>query len=315
MTVETPMVTTFSTDRVPAGQRVSYWERHSEASLMSLTCSVDDKQDFLARQFQLPLSRLRYLRMHGSGHSIGRIAAGIRDLPADVLFLCLLTGGEAAFGQGSGTDLLGRGEGILYDPDVPFTYSFARELNQVVVELPRDLFHSITGQEGLLRSRLIRRDGSPGVDGMGWLIALVQRSIDQPETARAQEDTALALLVDMLLQIPRSPAEDHVAAASRFIAENVSNPGLSVPRIARGLGITPRHLNRVFAAQGRSVAAHVLEVRLERAHGLLLDPRHAQLNISRIAALAGFSSAAHFARTFRARYGHSATEVRRGTPR
>lgn len=312
MTGETPMVTTFSTDRVPAGHRVRYWERQSEDSLMSFTCSVDNEQVFLARQLQLELPRLRFLLMHGSGHSIGRAAAGIRRLPADVLFLCLLTGGDAVFDQAKSTHVLGRGEGIIYDPDVPFTYSFARELNQVVVELPRDLFRSITGDEGLLAPRLMRRDGRSGSEGMGRLISLVQRSIAEPATASAREDDALGIIGDLLLWIPRNGTDDHFRAASRFITRNAANPDLSVPRIARGLGITERHLNRVFAAQGHSVAAYVLEVRLELAHALLLDPLRAELRISRIASRAGFSGASHFARKFRARYGYSAREVRQG---
>lgn len=307
------MVTIFSTQVVPAGQRVRYWEEQTEANLMALSCTAANEQGFLARQVHLALPRMRFVAMHGAESSVGRTAAHIGRRPVDVLFLCLLTGGEAVFGQGSETVLVEPGEAIFYDPDVPFEYAFPRGLSQLVVEVPRVLFHGITGREGLLRPQLIRGGERPGSEGMARLADIVRASIREPATAGAREDEALGLVRGMLLEIPRSGSVGHVQVAMRFIEENASGPDLSVPRIAAGLGITPRHLNRLFSAAGLQVAGYVRQVRLERAHGLLLDPLHAHRNIGQIAVLAGFSDAAHFARTFKARYGYSASDVRRGT--
>jgi AraC-like DNA-binding protein len=312
MMVSTPKVAMFSTEQVPDGQRLRHWEQHNEQSLMSFNCSVDEGKTFLARQLQIGLHRLRFIQMHGSGHSIGRTAATIGAKPANVLFLCLLDRGQATHEQRGAVEVIRPGDGILYDPDEPFEYGFARDMNQAVIEIPRGLFREMTGQVGLLRARVFRGDRCLPENGLGRLARAVQRSIREPTTALGQEEAVLGILEGMLPRIHKPCPGGHLKAAIGFIDENASCNDLSVPHIAHALGISPRHLSRVFVADGRGVASFVRDTRLGRAHALLMDPAHAAKGIGEIAASAGFPSPAHFARAFKARYGYTAREARQG---
>lgn len=96
---------------------------------------------------------------------------------------------------------------------------------------------------------------------------------------------------------------DHVSA---HLAEDLSLDGL-----ARVAAFSPFHFHRIFRAiTGETLFGFVQRLRLERAALALVH--HRDRSILAIALDHGFSSAATFARAFKARFGMSATDWRLG---
>ncbi len=88
-----------------------------------------------------------------------------------------------------------------------------------------------------------------------------------------------------------------VLAAMEVALEN------PLPRteLARSAGVSVRQLERLFRAHlGRSIGAHYLSLRLEHARRLL---RQTSLSVLETALACGFTSAAHFSRSYRMRFG------------
>ncbi|MCW2994485.1 MAG: AraC family transcriptional regulator, partial [Conexibacter sp.] len=81
-------------------------------------------------------------------------------------------------------------------------------------------------------------------------------------------------------------------------------------QIAATLGVSPRYLHKLFAANGRSVARWLLTRRLEHCARDLTDPARAHWSISAIAVEHGFRDASYFARAFKAHYGVQPRAVR-----
>lgn len=78
---------------------------------------------------------------------------------------------------------------------------------------------------------------------------------------------------------------------------------LSRTAMARFAGMTPRHLDRLFATHaGESFADTYRRLRLDHAEKLL---QQSALSVSEIAVITGFSSPAHFSRAYRTRFGES----------
>jgi AraC-like DNA-binding protein len=98
-------------------------------------------------------------------------------------------------------------------------------------------------------------------------------------------------------------------AAKAFVARHSGRPELSVKSAAEYLGITPRYLQMLFAADGSSFTEFLIERRLDRAHQMLIDPRTIERTISTIAFAAGFNDLSHFNRTFRRRFGSTPSEA------
>ena len=80
--------------------------------------------------------------------------------------------------------------------------------------------------------------------------------------------------------------------------------------VAASVGVSARHLGRLFADQQGSVGRYILEQRLRRASLDLRDPSMASYRISDICYRWGFASQAHFATAFKKRYGCSPSEFR-----
>jgi len=102
-----------------------------------------------------------------------------------------------------------------------------------------------------------------------------------------------------------------VERAARLIIENGALDGenASVERLAARLGVTGRHLRRLFARHwGASPAAVARTARVQRAKRLL-DMTH--LPIAEIALLAGFGSVRRFNAAFSAAYRRQPSEMRR----
>lgn len=83
--------------------------------------------------------------------------------------------------------------------------------------------------------------------------------------------------------------------------------------LARSAGVSVRQLERLFRTHlGRSIGAHYLSLRLEHARRLL---RQTSLSVLETALACGFASAAHFSRSYRARFGVAPRMERTGAAR
>lgn len=99
-------------------------------------------------------------------------------------------------------------------------------------------------------------------------------------------------------------------AALRYIQDNLDSPTLSPECIAAHLCVSVRQMHRVFEVAGKTVAAEVRRIRLERAVQLLQTCP--SMPITEIAFACGFDSLATFYRCFKAKFRSTASEIRAG---
>lgn len=95
----------------------------------------------------------------------------------------------------------------------------------------------------------------------------------------------------------------------RHIRCNLADPQLSPANIADALHVSRSTLYAALAPDEEGVAGEIRRQRLERARAMLLDPSDTR-TVTEIAASVGLPNAAHFSRLFRARYGHSPSDLR-----
>jgi len=118
---------------------------------------------------------------------------------------------------------------------------------------------------------------------------------------------------------PTSPGSCTAASAARhaqlllFVEAALADPSLSPAKVAAANGLSVRQLHRLFRESGRSFGQHLRQRRLERCRDDLADPRLRALPVTEIAYRWGFNCSSHFARSFRAAFGLSASCYRHST--
>jgi AraC family transcriptional regulator, positive regulator of tynA and feaB len=95
-----------------------------------------------------------------------------------------------------------------------------------------------------------------------------------------------------------------------YIENHLPEKELNPASIAAVAGISVRHLHRLFAAKGCTVAEWIRERRLERCRSELSDPRNLDGKITDIALQWGFVDSAHFSHCFRKEFGISPRQFR-----
>ena len=130
------------------------------------------------------------------------------------------------------------------------------------------------------------------LDGLmrGRFVAPNTRILVKPTHVSRRQSTSSGFDQDVL-----------VAAARRFIFEQLAERSVQVPDIARHCGVSRRLLETRFSlAVGRTLLQELTEMRMERARTLLRDTSD---SVGAIAAASGFGDPNYFTKAFRHRHG------------
>jgi AraC-like DNA-binding protein len=324
--VPVPAPETFSTVGLPVPHRIELWEQHNAAALVGL--DVRSGTALQAAETTVRLPAVTLARVRGSAHAVHRSSAAIARDPCEAVVVYLPLRGEGSFRQHDSSLMLRPGQALLCETDRPFAREFASGLEELVVQVPHAALAA--GFDVDLQAAAPLPHG-PSVTAFGphsnpnaearyaaALAKLAARATRAERPVRADERTVVEL-VAVLAAGPRAGrACAYRAAARAFIEDRLIEPGLGVDQVAEAIGISERHLSRIFAADGTSLPRYVLARRLELAHALLGAPptRSAHSSdwgetVAAIAAACGFTSVTYFSHVFSRRFGRRAGEVLR----
>ena len=91
----------------------------------------------------------------------------------------------------------------------------------------------------------------------------------------------------------------------RYIDTHLSESSLGPVEIASFVGISVRHLHRLFLVTGGTLGEYIRRRRLKGCRADLANPRMRERTITEIAFFWGFSDSAHFSHSFRKEFGIS----------
>jgi AraC-like DNA-binding protein len=300
----------FTTASVPEAQRLELWESHNADALIGLRCRTLTSDGFDAAEINVQLDQLHLARVRGSSHVVERDQQLIRRHPSDAVTLFFSLVGEAFFYHDDGVRTLQPGQLLLCDTDRPFMRGFCHGLEELVVKVPRAVFAEATGIKQVERPLVVNFAATAANAFAETLARQVGAATRAEKPYAADEQTLLELLGAVTGRRPDDSSAAHRAAAQAYIDRHLRQPALSATQVAAGVGISTRHLSRVFAEAGTSVPKYILNRRLEAARAMLQTAAASPTTIGEVAHHCGFTSAAHFSSAFTARYGERASQVR-----
>lgn len=306
----------FSTEGIPTANRVELWEIHNAKALIALDIRTMDDSPLAAAEINLHFPSIKIAHVRGSAQVVERNERFIRKHPMDVIGVFFALEGEAFFYYPGGFETLKPGQAVIYDADRPFMRGFHRGLRELVLTIPRETYLELSGGKPFTRPVVVDfHEAGPANRHMLALARLVRDAISASQRrgvdVDAVESSSLELLRLLVAGTDAGTPTGYLAAARCFIDGHLGDPELCPAQIADAVGISERHLTRVFAEAGEPPGAYVTRRRLERARALLADEGERATPIAAVAARCGFSSQAYFARVFKARFGVTPLAARR----
>ena len=117
-------------------------------------------------------------------------------------------------------------------------------------------------------------------------------------------------LIDLAREARMEKKADYVELALDIIDHQYHNSELSLPFIAKKLGISPNYLSTIFAKkQGQPFKRYLQQVRIQNSTKMLMETDFA---ISEIALLNGFDDPNYFSKLFKQLIGTTPNRYRKG---
>ncbi len=308
-------MTVLSTDHVRPAERAGYWSDIIWRSFGRLRSDTYGDGSFSGHIAQHDYGDVRVSRLDASRHRVVRTAGGKRASDPGYLKLVVQHRGHSLFEQNGRRALLVPGTWSLYDTTRSYTVSSPDEVKLDVLLLPRDAVLRGHGELERLFVRRLRAD-----IGMSRLACeLIRDAAERTAHPRLPEANVgrdivrlvrLALLEQAGSRKPLSARWVMLERIKEIVERRFADPGLDTEAIARALNCSKRSLHKAFEGEPRTLHQHIWSQRLEAARRDLESACGTGRSITEVAFAWGFSSAEHFSRVFRARYGASPREWR-----
>lgn len=205
----------------------------------------------------------------------------------------------------------------IFDSRNPFETRQLSATRSINIRVPGALLRSAIGNPEDFCGRPINlRHGVPAVFREFVHAMWQERSSISDSEGRELSARMIDLLKAVCAGLPSGtpksvPAREALMSrVEQYIESHLSDPDLTVERIARSLQVPRGRLYSAARGTSSTLGQWILEKRLARCREALVNQRLRDRRITEIAADGGFGSVAHFSRAFKARYGMSPVQYR-----
>ncbi|WP_082519479.1 helix-turn-helix domain-containing protein [Variovorax sp. Root411] len=309
----------FSTAGLPSRERTAFWTDLVCGTYVDLECEPAASKDIVEGEIlAFTFSNLQLSRVTATAQTVRRTPTKIARSNEDFFLVSVQTSGDGLVSQDGREAFLRPGDFALYDSTRPYVLSFSGNMQQYVLRFPGPLLRGSLRDAERLTATPIHGD-----KGTGYLLQSMIRTLATDigaltnASAAAVADGVMSLLIAGLSELPAAqarPASSLAALHRQQIRQAVQlhlrEPGFGVAALANVLRVSPSTLQRAWSGESCSLHEFIWTCRLEGAKRELVQPAMRSRSVSEIAYFWGFNDAAHFSRTFRARYGLAPRDVR-----
>ncbi|KPX23592.1 hypothetical protein ALO71_02943 [Pseudomonas amygdali pv. dendropanacis] len=294
----------YATTIVPPAQRFEYWKEVVCRHCIPAASQPLMENDFDGELSVRTLGVLDICTLSAPLHRWDRTAAHLRSGPDDDLWLGFSRHGHGQLEQGGRQAVLGADRLFLYDASQPFRFSIGGENH--LIRIPRYLLSAqLPGVENLTAQVL--DESRPGLIPLREMLRqVVSEKRDLPNAALSERlsRTLLDLLVlSVELQGVKTAGieRDLYARIMNYIARHLTEPELTIERIAQAHHVSTRTVTRAFARHQKTPMSAIWQARLQASREAM-ERGHAR-TVSQVALDFGFSDLSHFSHAFRRAFG------------
>lgn len=302
--------THWSTNHFLACERAEAWGSINARYFGLLRASSLDDCPLDASLDAYVVGSLRMYRIKAPAHHVARDDSCGKAPSDDYYKLLLQVSGRGVVVQQQCPVVLQPGQWILYDPRTPYTITNRERCALFVTQVPRALLSGFR-----LPVPHAGKSGQDNVAGLHdvfgtYLRALSEQLPGLPDgIGQSVSESVMGLLASTLAETLRRSGElvplpsVMKLRGRQYVQTHLSDPDLSIQRVADALRCSKRYLHRVYEDDQISLERYIWTSRLERCHAALTHESNAHRSAAEIAFAWGFKSSAHFCRMFKRHYG------------
>lgn len=297
----------FSTELLPVSDRIDAWQWN--AKQICGDCQIRlPKSSFHGTIDVRDVGGLRLTRFSSSPLSFTKCP--VDTVNSENRFCIVITqiAGVQRYAQSGAGVLLNPGDSTLIDSGSPWSSSCVTDCARLYLRAPRWVMESrLRGIDIPIVQRI------SGEARMGGALRRLSQSL-YDEAGQMKEDEGVAAL-DAYFEIlsaclgsnhpPGSRATELRGEIYGYIDGHLFEPTLGPAEIASAVGISVRHLHRLFLVTGSTLGDYIRARRLKGCRNDLANSGMRHKTITEIAFFWGFSDSAHFSHSFRKQFGMS----------
>ena len=308
----------YSTAQVAPAVRLAFWNDLARRTFSNIVVDADDSDGFEAELVRLPLGELNLAGSNSAPacvSSTGDPDTGSASERAVVLHLQYA--GHSLNSQSGRDAVLETGDFTLCDCSRPYSVRFSEANHMIALRIPLALLSDRLGDIDPLICAPMKGDRGPGAMLSAFLTALWAH-VDEPGDDNWAEAMS-RVIIDLVVQAYRPLLPGHPMVSARgqwrgkaraYIDGHICDPGLGVSEIAQALGVSSRYVQMLFAEDGTTPSAYIMDRRLRLAAERLRSAE--DRGVTEVAMAVGFNDLTHFGRVFRRRFGVTPRSYREG---
>jgi AraC-like DNA-binding protein len=309
----------FSTDSIERSKRYAAWQGAICDVYVHVDVASDDRSDYEGFIREARFGAVTVTDVLLSEQRISRRPRHIAKLDKDCYYVEFVQQGRINILQAGQTLPTHAGVGAIFSATEAYDLECIGKVRSLYLEIPRQEF-----------AERFRKDRVPVALTLGTgrglgriaaefcsMLASEGAALDPEARARLGGEMmdVLALAIDMGEKDDQAADQtvQHVRLRSvkAWIEDHLTDPDLSLERIAKHNGISLRYLHYLFKLTGMSVSEWIWDRRLQRSYDALRRPELHALPVTDVAYRLGFNSSSHFSTAFRKKFGLSPSDLRR----
>ena len=310
-----PVKKIVSTQGIPAGKAVSFWENYLKSIGFTGTLVPKNPDLFFAQSTTYSFGKNDLVYFHLAPFVFERTKGDCNNNFSDVYALSFVKNGAIAIEQGGREDLIKTGDCFMAYFGEPSVHRLLAQ-GKFTTFLFRSsvLLKWLPSPFELTSTSLLKN--SPFAKALSYLFeALTPSAVG---TLDVEPDT-FAEQVLCLLSVIAGPAKNALSSYKesllhRFresLRAHCCDAAFNQTSFASELGVSPRTVQKTFCLAGTSFGEELLRLRMGRACLYLRDPRFMKKNIAEIAGFVGYRHVSHFISHFRRVHGLTPSAYRK----
>jgi AraC-like DNA-binding protein len=295
------------------------WQERMSNRFVRLQVSTSRPENFHALLHGRSFDDISLSRIEADAHQVDRLQDFICQGEARYFKLSMLLAGAGLVVQDGREAVLGPGDMAIYDTSRPYSAVFEDGADSLVMVFPQEAL-DVSGENvaqvtatTLSSTRGTGRLVGPFLHGLAANLDSMSGRGGIMLAHNALDLINTLVYTELGLDVRRAdPRTDALAEVKEYIERNLANSRLDPAGIAAAHYMSTRRLHYLFEGAGTTVASWIKLRRLERCRRDLAEPALGAATITQIAMRWGFTDSAHFSRAFKAAFGLTPSDYRRG---